>query len=338
MDYPEIKNYLEGKTPAEQSEQVRKWMTDPKNESQARSVLGEIWANSRIEMKGCKPDFDMMLKKVHYRLEKQNPQREGSLAKVYRLFSKVAAVLLLPLLLLSAYLYFFPPQNKLFSAEVATREIHTKPGTRTKVELPDGTLVWLNDGTLLRYPEYFKGNDRQVFVDGEAYFEVKSDPENPFIVNNPILTTVVTGTHFNLYAYSADNFFEATLLEGKIRLEGQAGKVDLIPGQRIQFDAAIKRFSRDEINPEDAVAWIDGKLVMHNEKLESAVKKLSRWYNVEISIDDPMLQSYELTCTLENEKIGQCMNLISQALPVKYTIHEEKNNDKTQQKIHIMRK
>ncbi|MDX9881182.1 MAG: DUF4974 domain-containing protein [Prolixibacteraceae bacterium] len=338
MDYPEIKNYLEGKTPAEQSVQIREWLINPKNESQARRILGEIWANSRIEMKGDKPDFDVMLKKVHYRLEKQNPQQKGNPSKVYRLFSKVAAVLLLPLLLLSAYLYFFPPEGNHFSAEIATREIHTKPGTRTKVELPDGSFVWLNDGTLLRYPEYFRGGDRQVFVDGEAYFEVQSNPGKPFIVNNPIMTTVVTGTHFNLYAYSADNFFEATLLEGKIRLEGQAGKIDLVPGQRIQFDATTKRVSRDEINPEDAIAWIDGKLLMRNEKLESAIKKLSRWYNVEITIGDPQLKSYELTCTLENEKIGQCMDLISQALPVRYTIHEEKNNDKTQQKIHIMRR
>ncbi|HAZ02941.1 MAG: hypothetical protein A2W90_09420 [Bacteroidetes bacterium GWF2_42_66] len=338
MDYPEIKKYLEGKTHGNQSEQIRNWLINPDNEDQVRKVLGEIWANSRISLTGNKPDFDVLLKKVHYRLNQQSSRKETPVKTIYRLFTKVAAILLLPLLILTAYLYLDPSTGAKVSGEVSVRETYTKPGTRTKIELPDGTLVWLNDGTTIKYPEYFKGNDRQVFVDGEAYFEVKSNPEKPFIVNNPIMTTVVTGTHFNLYAYSSDNFFEATLLEGKIRLEGQAGKIDLIPGQRIQFDAVNKKFTRDEIHPENAIAWINGKLVMRNERLESAIKKLSRWYNVEISVSDSLLNAYELTCTLENEKIGQCMNLISQALPITYTLKEEKENDKIQQKIQLMKK
>ncbi len=343
MNYPEIKKYLEGKTPGNESEQIRNWLINPENEAEVRKVLGEIWANSHISLIGNKPDFNVLLKKVHYRLDQQilqKKKKENPGRIIYRLFAKIAAVLLLPLLILTTYLYF--NFNQSFDTQIAgepsIREIYTKPGTRTKIELSDGTLVWLNDGTVLKYPEYFKGNDRQVFVDGEAYFEVKSNPEKPFIVNNPIMKTIVTGTHFNIYAYSSDNFFEATLLEGKIHLEGQAGNIDLKPGQRIQFDAVSKKVTREEINPENSVEWINGKLVIHNEKLESAVKKLSRWYNVEIAISDPGLNSLELTCTLENEKIGQCMNLISSALPVTYTIKEEKDQNKIQQKIQLMRK
>src|SRR5690606_14144513 len=111
-----------------------------------------------------------------------------------------------------------------------TREIYTKPGTRIKIDLPDGTQVWLNDGTHFRYPEQFSGTQREVYVDGEAYFEVKSDAKHPFVVNNPMMKTVVTGTHFNVNGYVADRFFEATLLEGKVSLEKNKQIIRLNPG------------------------------------------------------------------------------------------------------------
>jgi len=338
MNYPEIVKYLEGKTTGDQSEKIRNWLRDDRNEACARKILGEIWTNSRINFSGEKPDFGILLKRISFRLAQQQALRDRPVKVIFRMYSKAAAILLLPLLILTAYIYFNSSSDLLVSKEVSMCEIHTKPGTRTKIELPDGTMVWLNDKTTIKYPEYFKGDDRQVFVDGEAYFEVVSNSQKPFIVDNPLMKTIVTGTHFNIYAYSEDHFFEAILLEGKVHLEGQAGKIDLTPGQRIQYDVTNGMIRRDIINPKNSVDWINGKLIIHNEKLESAVKKLSRWYDIEISISDPSIALYELTCTLENEKIGQCMNLISQALPVQYILKEEKENGKIRQKIQLMKK
>jgi len=338
MNYPEIVKYLEGKTTGSESEKVRSWLRDSRNETCSRKILAEIWTNSRINFRGDKPDFGTLLKRISFRLAQQQAFRDHPLKVVFRMYSKAAAILLLPLLILTAYVYFNSSSDLMASKEVSMCEIHTKPGTRTKIELPDGTMVWLNDKTTIKYPEYFKGNDRQVFVDGEAYFEVVSNSQKPFVVDNPIMKTIVSGTHFNIYAYSEDHFFEATLLEGKVHLEGQAGKIDLTPGQRIQYDATNGTVHQDIINPKNSVDWINGKLIIHNEKLESAVKKLSRWYDIEISISDSSIALYELTCTLENEKIGQCMSLISQALPVQYILKEEKVNDKIRQKIQLMKK
>ena len=339
MNYPEIVKYLEGKTTGSESEKVRTWLRDSRNETCSRKILAEIWTNSRINFSGEKPDFEILLKRISFRLAQQKAFRDRPVKVIFRMYSKAAAILLLPLLILTAsYIYFNSSSDLLVSKKVSMYEIHTKPGTRTKIELSDGTMVWLNDKTTIKYPEYFKGDNRQVFVDGEAYFEVVSNSQSPFIVDNPIMKTIVTGTHFNIYAYSEDHFFEATLLEGKVHLEGQAGKIDLTPGQRIQYDATKGMVRRDIINPKNSVDWINGKLTIRNEKLESAVKKLSRWYDIEISISDPSIALYELTCTLENEKIGQCMNLISQALPVQYILKEEKENGKTRQKIQLMKK
>lgn len=340
FNYSEIKEFLEGKHTPDRADEIRQWLINPKNESEVRKTLGEIWTNSQINLKGEKPDFDLLLNRLHYRMNAKSGagRKENYFKQLYILFGKVAAILIIPLLLFTAYLYLNPRFNQL-DEKTAMREVYTKPGTRTHVELPDGTFVWLNDGTVLKYPEKFSGKTRQVFVDGEAFFEVKSNPENPFVVDNPIMKTIVTGTRFNLNAYSADNFFEATLLEGKIHLEGKAGNIELNPGEQIQFDAITNRLARNEVNPKNATAWINGKLIIHNERLEMAIKKLSRWYNVEIKVDDQELNDYELTCTLENEKIDQCLSLISHALPIKYSfVEEQKKQGHINYKIQLMRK
>lgn len=346
FNYTELKEYLEGKTTDQQSEEIRNWMRNPENEEEVRRLLGEIWAHSEIRLKGEKPNFELLLDRLHYRIKTQSVQAESQNTQAKTLshrfvqqFSRIAAILILPVLLLTAYFYFNTDRSFSRFAEVpAMREIYTKPGTRTMLTLPDGTKVWLNDGTLFKYPESFSGNQREVFVDGEAFFDVTTNSKKPFVVDNPIMKTIVTGTQFNLYAYADDQYFEATLLEGKIHLDGRAGKIELDPGQQIQFDAASKQLLKQKVNPENAAAWVDGKLVMHDERLDLAVKKLSRWYNVDISINSPNLKSYELTCTLENEKLEQCLELITRALSIQYRIKSIHSDNQIRQKIELMMK
>lgn len=345
MNFEDIKNYLEGKTNESESEKIRIWLRNHDNDVESRKILGEIWANSTINLTGAKPDFNQILNQVHHRINSQNTNSQiqksntgNRISEFFGIFSKVAAILILPLLLLSLYLYFNPKEAAKQLAFTSVREIYTKPGTRTKIELFDGTFVWLNDGTTIRYPEKFTGNKREVFIDGEAYFEVKSDPQNPFVVNNPMMTTVVTGTHFNLNAYSADKYFEATLLQGKVSLKKNHQIVELKPGQQVQFDAQNEKIVQKNVDPENAAAWINGKLIFKDEKMGIAIKKLGRWYNVEIILSDPKLNDYLLTGTFRDEKLDQTLKLISLALPVKFEYKKEKNPTKIQRTIFMKKK
>ncbi len=346
MDYQKVKNYLEGKADETESAQIWEWLKNEKNESRVREILGEIWSNNQIILRGKKPDFDLLLSQVHHRINRgdtksfiKQPKKRLSESSWYLIFSKIAAILLLPLLIFTTFLYFHQKKDAALSpiassAFTQTREIYTKPGTRTKIELSDGTLVWLNDGTTFRYPEHFALNKRQVFVDGEAYFEVKSNPDSPFIVNNPMMTTTVTGTHFNLNAYSRDGFFEATLIEGKIQLNNKRSKADLVPGEQVQFDAITNQWHRKiDVNTSASAEWINGKLVIQNERLAVAIKKISRWYNVEMVLRGNNLNNLLITGTFENEKLDQTLKLISLAIPVKFTYKKEKNALKIQRTI-----
>ena len=341
MDYHDIKKYLEGKTTESESLQIREWLKDPESDVELRQILGEIWANSEIRLKGQAPDFNRMLDQVHHQINNQqiNQVKPRALSiSIYQVFSKVAAILVIPLLLLSVYFYFNPNQTSNQLASNAFREIYTKPGTRTQIDLPDGTRVWLNDGTTFRYPESFSGEKREVFVDGEAYFEVKSNPGNPFVVNNPMMNTVVTGTHFNLNAYSPDNYFEATLIEGKINLENENKNLEMKPGEQVQFDSKLEKIVQKTVDPQNAAAWVDGKLIFKDEKLGTAIKKLARWYNVEIILTDTEINNYLMTATFEDEKLDQSLRLIALALPVRFEFKKVNNPTEIQRTIYMTKK
>lgn len=326
MTPAQIKNYLQGRCSEQEALLVKKWLAVPGNADAARAVLGDLWTNYEPVLKSGEMDVERLLLRTQFRLRNDSKSsKQGN--RFWTVFSRVAAVLIFPLCLFTAYLYFDTDDFNLPQAQNPMREISTKPGTRLHFHLADGTEVWLNDGTTMRYPEYFTGNERKVFVDGEAYFEVKADKAHPFIVENPMINTVVTGTHFNLNAYSEDSFFEATLLEGKIELKGESVSGELKPGQQAVFSEGIGLQTK-EVKAQNAVAWINGKLVIQNEKLETALKKISRWYNVDIELKNTELKNTELTCTLQDEKLEQCMALISNALSIKYAI-KNLNNQQT---------
>jgi transmembrane sensor len=341
MYYYDIKKYLEGKTNESESLQIQEWLKNPENDVELRQILGEIWANSEIHLNGQAPDFNRMLDQVHHQINNQQIQQlkpRAISASIYQTFSKVAAILIIPLLLLSVYFYFNPAQTTNQLASNTFREIYTKPGTRTQIDLPDGTRVWLNDGTTFRYPERFTGTQREVFVNGEAYFEVKSNPENPFVVNNPMMNTVVSGTHFNLNAYSSDNYFEATLLEGKIHLENENKNLEMKPGEQVQFDSQLEKVVQRTVDPKNAAAWVDGKLIFKDEKIGTAIKKLARWYNVEIILTDPEITNYLMTATIQDEKLDQSLKLIALALPVKFEFKKVNNQTEIQRTIYMTKR
>jgi ferric-dicitrate binding protein FerR (iron transport regulator) len=343
MDHKQIFDYLEGKTSPGESWKVREWLANPENERHIREVLGHVWLNGNITVNDSKPDFDQMLDQVHHLINLNETGRTGdhgigtSIRKLYQAFSKAAAILIIPLAMLLAYYLIGTEQHK---REDISNELVliTKPGSRMQTTLPDGTKVWLNDGTTLKYPSRFAKKERKVYIDGEAYFEVVSNPERPFIVENPMMNTRATGTKFNINAYTDDHYFEATLLEGIITLEKQIPNMEMKPGQQVQYNRLNNKCVKEEVDPRIATAWIDGKLILENEPLNIAAKKLSRWYNIEFIIQSPELNEYLLTATIQDEKPEQTIKLIAFALPVKYNIKTTRVGNDIKRTIYLMKK
>jgi ferric-dicitrate binding protein FerR (iron transport regulator) len=158
-----------------------------------------------------------------------------------------------------------------------------------QLTLSDGSKVWLNAATSMRYPENFAGNERKVeLLYGEAYFEVAHDAKMPFKVMGAGQTIEDIGTQFNINAYENESDIKTTLLEGGIKVYNNNGSAILTPGQQAKVKNGMPRSKIIVIsaaNTEEAVAWKNGYFRFNNEKIGSIMRQLSRWYNIDVSYE-----------------------------------------------------
>jgi ferric-dicitrate binding protein FerR (iron transport regulator) len=160
--------------------------------------------------------------------------------------------------------------------------ITTPRGGTYQVVLPDGTTVWLNAASSLRFPAVFSGKERHVELQGEAYFEVAKNKLKPFKVAVAGMGIEVLGTHFNVNAYDDESQIRTTLLEGSVKLHAGKQQQLLRPGQQARL-GKLADFMVAEVNVEEAVAWKKGYFIFENENIESIMRKVARWYDVEVA-------------------------------------------------------
>lgn len=155
-------------------------------------------------------------------------------------------------------------------------------GQRIQIKLQDGTHVWLNSGSRFSYPSNFSSGSREVYLVGEAYFEVSKNPHKPFRVITPEIKVTVTGTHFNLSSYEDDKTAQTVLVEGRVNVERNklfAKSLTLSPGEGALFNKDNRTFVRNKVNTEFYTSWVNGYLLFHEESVTGLLKKLSRYYN-----------------------------------------------------------
>lgn len=168
------------------------------------------------------------------------------------------------------------------SDPAALNQIIIPYGKRSEVALADGTHVWLNSGSQLEYPAKFTGNTRQVYLSGEAFFDVKPDPGRPFYVITKEVKISVLGTRFNVSAYNEDQTMQTVLLQGKVNIRKNSllsRAEELIPGERMVFNRESKIFSKDKVDTQYVTSWVYGYLIFENEPTPAIFKKLERYYN-----------------------------------------------------------
>ncbi|HMF72741.1 MAG TPA: FecR domain-containing protein, partial [Flavitalea sp.] len=162
--------------------------------------------------------------------------------------------------------------------------IHTPRGGQYQVVLPDGSSVWLNAASSLKFPTVFSGNERKVELTGEAYFEVAKNKVKPFIVASGNQTLEVLGTHFNVNAYQDDGKIRTTLLEGSIKVSHTQTNAFslLVPGQQAELRKEIKV---TKVDVKQSIAWKNGYFVFASENIQTLMQKIARWYDVDVEYE-----------------------------------------------------
>ena len=174
------------------------------------------------------------------------------------------------------------------TGEIASNIITTPKGGQYHVVLPDGSSVWLDAASSITYPPEFTGNKRQVQLIGEAYFEVSKDPTKPFCVNVDNKQQIeVLGTHFNVQAYPDDHDIKTTLLEGSVKLQYRNKEAILMPGQMAVNDPGLSLLIK-QADVYEVMAWKNNMFVFNNENIKSIMKRLARWYDVDVVFEGAM--------------------------------------------------
>ncbi|WP_295767181.1 FecR family protein [uncultured Mucilaginibacter sp.] len=170
-------------------------------------------------------------------------------------------------------------------SQVAYNTIATPRGGQYQLTLADGTMVWLNAASSLKFPTTFSGKERLVELTGEAYFEVAKNKSMPFKVVANGVNVNVLGTHFNVMAYQDESVVKTTLLEGSVRLEKDEITAMLIPGEQGLIKQGGNAFKVREVKVDDIVAWKNGLFSFENENIRTIMRQVSRWYDVDIDYE-----------------------------------------------------
>lgn len=243
--------------------------------------------------------------------------------QMYSQLMRYAAFLAVPLLLTSlvlGYLYFQKPELAEKYAEVTAAT-----GSVIRYELPDHSVVWLNSGSTLRYPTVFRSDNRNVELNGEAYFEVEADNERPFYVNTRHgLTVYVYGTRFNVTAYEDDSNIETVLEKGKVNVISPDRKtiIQLAPGEQLLYNKQSQKLIKNKVDIYEKVAWKDGKLIFRNASLDDIFKRLSRHFNVDIQFNNKSGKEYKYRATFRNETLPQILDYLARSAALKWKTEE----------------
>lgn len=201
-------------------------------------------------------------------------------------------------------------------------------GSVAETILPDGTIIFLNAGSEIKYVSAQNKKVREVYLDGEAWFNVEKSKEIPFVVHTSFYDVRVMGTEFNVKAYAEEDEITTTLDEGSIEIVSTdklklANNVLLKPGEQLVYNKTQKELHVNQVRAEIFSAWKDNKLVFINMSLSELVKLLERKYGIEIKVLDESLLNYHYDGTFKNETIIEVLNILQKTLPINYKLNDQ---------------
>jgi ferric-dicitrate binding protein FerR (iron transport regulator) len=195
--------------------------------------------------------------------------------------------------------------------------------------LPDGSIIFLNSDSRIRYSIDGEKGVREVFLDGEAWFDVEKNKKKPFVVHTPFYDVNVTGTQFNVKAYEADRHVTTTLEEGQVVIHSTENyqfteNVVLKPGEQIVLNKDSQELVLKEVNTKWYTSWKDNKLIFVNMDMKDLIVLLERKYGVDIEVKNKAILDLHFDGTLKNETIIEILDIIKKTLPINYKIVGQK--------------
>ncbi len=330
MQYEKMKNeridqliteYLSDQLTAEGFQELKDWSRESEeNRRYVRDKI-EVWFSSGAAANGKVFDKEKAFARFQKRVANER-------LKVYRIpwkiIYRVAAVILILLLPLAGYWKGQEILRQTFSDMVVEAPL----GARTKLYLPDGTLVWLNAGSKITYSQGFGMDNRQLNLEGEGYFEVIHNPKLPFEIHTREVDLRVLGTKFNFKNYSDDEEITVNLLEGKVALHNGLKPMSdlyLSPNEKMVMNKRTGEMVKAKTRAENSMLWTNDELFFDEELLQDIAKKLMRSYDVKIEIADSLKnRRFYGSFKVMGNTIEEVLETIASTNRMKYRYENEK--------------
>jgi transmembrane sensor len=321
MDHDEkihklIVRLLAGEATTEEKHFIDDWLNQHSDNKKLFNELREIWLVTGIETNADEYKVDEAIREFLFktRFLTANTSHRYGITRILQ----YAAILILALAI--PVTYWFARESK--PAEDSFTTIICPFGDKTNIYLPDSSQVWLNSGSKLTFSNNFTTGSRSLFLEGEAYFTVRKDEKNPFVIKTSALSVEVLGTEFNLKAYPDEAHAMVTLVTGSLMVKNNLHSSMVVPGQRLIYETESHEVTIENLSdlaPE--TEWINGRMVFRNQSLEELELKLERWFDVEIEFADELVKSRRFSGTLERESILEVISYFGISQYVDYRIN-----------------
>ncbi|QGY47011.1 DUF4974 domain-containing protein [Maribellus comscasis] len=317
-----IGNFITGKESANEMEKLHSWINEsPENEAKFKTLTDEREIARNIDA------FESIdIERAWKKYEEKNVAIK--LRKQILRWRLAASIILIAGLSGSLLSYF----NRSDVSEETTPEfftsVVTENGQTSRIVLPDSSVVWLNSQTTLSYSNKFSIENRNIKLDGEAFFKVQRNEEIPLIVSCGNLKVKVLGTEFDVCSFPADDKVNVILEKGKIELthvNNLFQPLDLRPGHMAQFDEQKKILSLQKVDTYEYTSWKDGVLIFKDTPMKEVISKLEHWYGVEINVNTPDVYDLVFNATIVDESLEEIFKLIEYTCDVSYKIYYSHN-------------
>lgn len=269
-------------------------------------------------------DLNSLYKRLWLKITAREKESKSKKYRIYSIRAASIAALIAIGLIVGA---IFTPSNQ--NSNLAFVTLVSPNGSISQVYLPDSTLIYLNAGSEIKYRMDQGDGNREVFLSGEAWFNVTKDQNKPFVVKTPYYNVKVLGTEFNVKAYENDKDVTTTLESGSIEIiSGEELTIQqailIKPGEQISYNKLKRKIDIKEVNSSLYSSWKDNKLIFINKNFSELIDILERKYGVEIQVKDTSINKYHYDGTIKDESIFEMLNRIQSTLPIKYRIEEQK--------------
>ncbi len=316
LHYDILIRYFEGNCSNDDLEKIDAWIKESDENAKKIFQWEEIYhlGNSR-----CFTD-DRLINKAEKRLDSKLAKEKKGKQKIFKLHQwiKYAAVITIVIAVSALAYWQFNTGNKEDMLVATTSESQVR-----EIVLPDGTKVWLNQFSSLKYPRQFSEKERNVYLNGEAYFEVTKNRKRPFIVQSEMMKIKVLGTIFNLKCSPTCRISEATLIEGEIEVKGnnEEGMIILSPGQKAELNKVTKRMQVKEVDAKLDAVWHNNLIPFEKATIFNIAKTLERFYNVKIILSPDISTNKTYSGVLKKkDSIESVLKLLKNSIPMNYKI------------------